>query len=42
MIIVVLMFGLVMLDPARVLLAVFVLYALSGPILGLQKKYGAK
>jgi CDP-diacylglycerol--serine O-phosphatidyltransferase len=38
MIAVVLIFGLVMLDPAKVLLAVFALYALSGPVLGVRQK----
>ena len=41
MILVVLAFGLVMLDPARVLLAMAVIYALSGPVvLALQKLRG--
>ena len=39
MIVIVLLFGLVMLDPARVLLAVFVIYALSGPILAIYNKF---
>ncbi len=38
MIIVVLLFGLVMLDPARILLAVSILYALSGPVMGIYNK----
>lgn len=38
MIAVVLLFGLVMLDPARILLAVFVLYALSGPVMAIYRK----
>lgn len=42
MIVVVLIFGLVMLDPARVLLAVFAVYAFSGPVLGLYNKYKGK
>ena len=38
MIVVVVVFGLVMLDPARILLAASVLYALSGPVLTIYKK----
>ncbi|WP_101759640.1 CDP-diacylglycerol--serine O-phosphatidyltransferase [Oceanicoccus sp. KOV_DT_Chl] len=38
MILVVLLFGLVMLDPARILLAVFLIYALSGPATALWTK----
>ena len=38
MIVMVLLFGLVMLDPARILLAVSIIYALSGPILAIYNK----
>lgn len=38
MIAVVLVFGLVMLDPARILLAGFAIYALSGPLMAIGKK----
>lgn len=40
MIVVVLIFALVILDPARILLAVAISYALSGPVIGLYNKYG--
>ena len=40
MIAVVLLFGLVMLDPARILLAGFVIYAISGPVTAVSKKLG--
>ena len=38
MIIIVLLFGIVMMDPARVLLAGFMIYALSGPVAAALKK----
>ena len=38
MILIVVLFGVVMMDPARVLLVAFMLYALSGPALALSKK----
>lgn len=42
MIAIVLVFGLVMLDPARILLAGFALYALSGPLTAIVKKSQGK
>lgn len=38
----VLLFGIVMLDPARVLLAAFMIYALSGPVAAVVKKFRHK
>ena len=42
MIVIVLLFGLVMLDPARILLAVFISYAFSGPVLAVYTKTRVK
>ncbi len=42
MILLILMFGLIMLDPARVLLAGFMVYALSGPVAAVYSKLRVK
>ncbi|MFA7552753.1 MAG: CDP-diacylglycerol--serine O-phosphatidyltransferase [Spongiibacteraceae bacterium] len=42
MIVIVLLFALVMLDPARILLAVFISYAVSGPVMAIYAKTRAQ
>ena len=38
MIVIILLFGLITLDPARILLSGFLIYALSGPVMAAYKK----